>query len=187
MSSEPAKILIFDDRRKAGPLAEIILATGMQPEITSVIARGVELCNEIDFQVVIVDTDFNRGVGIDFITALRDGARNQFTPILAMSRAKPQNEIRSTTEAHAAGADEFLKRPIKRAKVLGRLTKLLGQEVKILERVVTDTPTADNPKKEKKERSQRPSSLTTKKKPTCLLYTSPSPRDATLSRMPSSA
>ena len=143
MSSQQPKILIFDDRRKAGPLAEIILATGIHAEITSVIARGIEICGQTDFEAIIVDTDFNRGVGIEFITTLREQNRNQFAPILAMSRAKPQSEIKSTTEAQATGADDFLKRPIKRSKVLNRLTKLLGREVKIIEHSVAKQTTQE--------------------------------------------
>ena len=161
MSSRQPKILIFDDRRKAGPLAEIILATGMHAEITSVISRGIEICSETDFEAVIVDTDFNRGVGLEFITALRELSRNQFAPVVAMSRAKPQSEIKSTTEAQAAGADEFLKRPIKRSKVLSRLTKILGREIKVIEQP-SPKPAS---KKGKKKSSRKPKATVTKRTP----------------------
>jgi|GEM_PF-3721100 len=165
MSSQQPKILIFDDRRKSGPLAEIILATGMYSEITSVIARGIEICEQTDFEAIIVDTDFNRGVGIEFITTLRQQNRNQFTPILAMSRAKPQSEIKSTTEAQATGADDFLKRPIKRSKVLSRLTKLLGREIKIIENSVAKPTLKKKKKSEKKVSPAKKKTSKASKKP----------------------
>ena len=88
MSSQQPKILIFDDRRKSGPLAEIILATGMYSEITSVIARGIEICEQTDFEAIIVDTDFNRGVGIEFITTLRQQNRKGNYFLISEARKK---------------------------------------------------------------------------------------------------
>ena len=56
-----------------------------------------------------------------------------------------------------------------------------GAEVRIEKKAVPDTETATEKARRLRDEKRRASSKT------CLLYTSPSPRDATLSRMPSSA
>ena len=72
---------------------------------------------------------------------------------------------------------------------LGSDVKSIGYRVDLLEGKFTNSPIDDNQEIEtvKEEKVENPKPKKNKKNINCLLYTSPSPRDGLLSRMPSSA
>ena len=203
MSSTQTEILIAEDDPEIRTALERILKyEGYTPHLANDGAAALEAIQTVQPDLVILDVMMPFVDGLDVCRRMR--SRGDRTPVLMLTA---REETADRVAGLDAGADDYLAKPFELDELLARIRALLRRAGGDDESVVVVGDLTLDPQRHLVTLGGEEIDLTRTEfeildllmrnvdivlersvmYERCLLYTSPSPRDATLSRMPSSA
>ena len=188
-ASQTPRILLVDDEPGLRTAVQAYLEDeGFQVTTAVDGEEGWEKAQKMIPDVIISDIMMPRCDGYGLLKKIREDERLGGTPVIFLT-AKGMTADR--TQGYQAGVDDYMPKPFDPDELVARVRNVVQRQERLLTEAArfanADVGQMAKQITEIKSMLSHGDKNNSRKDDSCLLYTSPSPRDRTRSRMPSSA